>query len=204
MIANSLLTASAIQNDPGLITAPITTSSGLSLVFRPITSADASILGRYFLSLSETTKALYGPHPFDQATADRLCAEINYADTIRMIAVLPGGEVIAYFILQFSIPESEQLRYSEHGLTLDPLDGCLIAPSVADEYQNHKIGSPLMQHMFQVARRFGKTHMRLMGGVFAHNERGVHYYKKAGFQYAGTFVPTWSAGRPCYDMFANL
>ena len=178
--------------------------SGLQVTFRPLTPADSAALGRYFLGLSETTKAFYGPHPFNQETADRLCAELNPAQEIRFIALLPDGSVIGYFILQLNIPEGEQQRYQTHGIALDPQRGCLVAPSVADAYQNQGIGSPMMQHVQQAARRLGKQHMLLMGGVYAHNERARHFYQKNGFQFVGTFTSPGPAQHTSHDMYLTL
>jgi GNAT superfamily N-acetyltransferase len=196
-----------IQADSRCIAASIQAASGLSMTFRPLEPLDNRILGQYFLGLSEKTKGLYGPHPFDQATADQLCANINYADTIRMIATIPGDsqeQVIAYFILMLGVSEHEIQRYAEASIAIDPQVDCLIAPSVADIYQDQGLGSPLMRHMFQVARRVGRKHMLLMGGVYVHNERAVHYYQKMGFKTVGAFVASWAAGHPSYDMYLDL
>ncbi len=193
-----------IRANPGLITAHITTSSGLALTFRPIAAADAPALGRYFLSLSDETTSLYGPHPFDQVTADQFCADIDNPQFIRMIAVLLSGEVIAYFILELSEPEHEIQRYAGYGIPITPQDTLRVGPSVTDAYQNQGIGSPLMNHVAQVARLTGRKNVALMEGVFGHNLRARHYYQKMGFREVGTFVPSWSAGRPCHDMILEL
>jgi GNAT superfamily N-acetyltransferase len=198
------LIISDIKADPNCIAAQITTPTGLMLTFRPVTVADSATLGRYFLGLSAELKALYGPHPFDQATADQLCAAVEDTQFIRMIAVLPEGEVIAYFILELSTPAHEIQRYAEAGITITPADTCRIAPSVTDAYQNQGVGSPLMRHLIQVARQLGRKNLVLMEGVFGHNQRARHYYRKLGFREVGTFVPVWSSGRPCHDMFQEL
>lgn len=195
---------SQIQSDPGCIAARITSPKGLTLVFRPVSAADAPALGRYFLGLSAETKSLYGPHPFDQPTADRLCAEIDYTHTIRMVGEQGNGEIIAYFILQMTIPEYEMNRYTSYGITLDPSLGCLVAPSVADAYQNQGIGSPLMRHILNVARDLQKRYVLLMGGVYAHNLRAIHYYQKHGFRQVGTFEPTWKDAHTSHDMFVDF
>ena len=195
------------QANPRCIAVPIQAASGLTMTFRPVEPQDSQILGQYFLGLSENTISLYGPHPFDQATADHLCATINYADTIRMIATIPAGmqeQVIAYFILQLSVFEGEIQRYAQAGISIDSQVDCLIAPSVADAFQSQGLGTPLMRHMFQVARRLGRKHMLLMGGVYEHNARAVHYYQKVGFKTVGTFVASWAKGRPSYDMYVDL
>jgi GNAT superfamily N-acetyltransferase len=203
----SIITPIDIQANPLCITTNLVTASGLVLTFRPITPQDHLILGEYFLNLSETTRNLYGPHPFDQATANKLCAEINYADTIRLIATIPNAtleKVIAYFFLQLGVPTAEIERYAQMNIALDPQADCLVAPSVADAYQNQGVGSPLMRHVFDVARKLGRKHIVLMGGVYVTNERAVHYYQKAGFRTVGTFIAPWASGRESYDMFLEL
>ena len=180
---------------------------GTPLTLRPIIPQDAAALGRYFLDLSDQTKSMYGPHPFDQASAEKFCSEINYADTIRFIATIPESaeaHVIAYFILQMGVPEQEMMRYQKAGMTLNPQTDCLVAPSVSDAYQNQGIGSIMMEYVFDSARQLGRKQVVLMGGVYQHNERAVHFYRKMGFITVGTFDPPWADGKPSYDMFVVL
>jgi ribosomal protein S18 acetylase RimI-like enzyme len=205
---NTPLSFAQIQADPLCIAARLQAPDGTSVLFRPLTPADAAILGPYFCGLSADTISRYGPHPFDQATADSLCAAVNYQETIRFIAVEGKGQaerVIAYFILQPGIPVDEVTRYARAGITLDPRAGCLIAPSVADAYQSRGLGTPLMRHAFAVARRLGFSKMVLMGGVYLTNERAVHYYRKLGFRDIGvTFENPPNSGRISYDMHLDL
>jgi GNAT superfamily N-acetyltransferase len=201
-----LLRMSDIQQYPERVTIQAALRDGTPLTIRPVTTQDTECLGRYFLSVSEGLKALYGPHPFDQTTADRLCAEAGDPQThyLRLVGVLPGGEVIAYFILELSVPEHEIRRYAEVGITITAEDSCRVAPSVLDAYQNQGIGSPLMTHIVSLARQMGFRHVVLMEGVFGHNDRARHFYQKTGFREVGTFVPDWSKGRPCHDMLLYL
>jgi diamine N-acetyltransferase len=203
----STLTLTAVQNDPALIAARIPNPAGLDLTFRPLAASDAAILGAYFIGLSEDTTQRYGPHPFDQATADQFCAAIDFTQAIRMIATIPGpgGEqVIAYFIFQLDAPEGERKRYAAAGISLDPQTDCIIAPSLADAYQNRGLGTPLMEHIFATARRLGRKHILLNGGVYLTNERAVHYYEKLGFRRVGTFDNPEGSGRTSYDMWRDL
>ncbi len=205
MIDQPTLTLPGIEANPRSVGAAFTLPSGLPVTFRPLERSDAAILGPYFLGLSEETRRRYGPHPFDQATADLLCANLNYADTIRWIATIShaGGEqVIAYFILVPGIAEAERKRYTALGITLDTAQDCTLAPSVADAYQNTGLGSRLMAHLKEVARRMGRRWMVLMGGVFVANERAVHFYEKHGFRKVGGFEN--SPGMPSYDMIMEL
>lgn len=197
-----------VNANPLCLAAEIRAAGGAQVTFRPLLPTDGAALGRYFCGLSEATTSLYGPHPFDQPTADALCASIAYADTIRMIALRAGEagqeEIIAYFILQLTVPSAEIERYAAAGVLLDPRLDCLIAPSIADAHQNQGLGTPLMEHVFAVARGLGRRNIVLMGGVLMHNERAVHYYRKLGFQPVGTFVESGPSRRASYDMLRLL
>lgn len=201
------LTFADLARDPAKLAESAALPDGAPITFRPITAGDAGLLGRYFTGLSERTISVYGPHPFDQATADKFCAEINYAETIRFIAVLSEGSgerAIAYFILQMGMPEHELNRYQGAGITLDPQTDCLVAPSVADEFQGHGIGPLMMRYVLRSARRLGRKRMALMGGVYTTNARAVPFYRKMGFITVGTFDPPWPNGKLSYDMYQVL
>ncbi len=201
------ITVTDITTDLTCLTAKIYTKSGLLLTFRRLTQADAPMLGRYFLGLSEQTRAKYGPHPFDQATADELCEKIDYAGTIRFIAIAQverHEEIIAYFILQLNVPPYEISRYAQAGIALDPHRDCLIAPSVADACQNQGIGGPLMGYVVTIARRLGFHHLLLMGGVYQDNAQAVRFDQKCGFIRIGEFMPNWANAKMSDDMMITL
>jgi ribosomal protein S18 acetylase RimI-like enzyme len=165
---------------------------------------DAPILGQYFLGLSEQTKAYFGPHPFDQATASRLCAT-DYTNTIRMIATIGGGDaetVVAYMIFILGVRDAELERFRQAGISLDSETVCTIAPSVADAYQDQGLGSRLMLHLIHIARRLGNERMVLFGGVYATNQRAIHFYEKHGFRTVGAFARV--DGRISYNMLIEL
>ena len=201
------ITFEDLAHNPLMLAGKAALPDGAPIAIRPITAQDAVILGRYFLSLSDQTKAMYGPHPFDQATADKFCAEINYAETIRFIGLIPEGaeeRVIAYFILAIGVPENELNRYQAAAIALNPQTDCLVAPSVADEFQNQGAGSIMMRHVFESAQSLGRKHVVLMGGVYQINERAVHFYQKMGFKAVGTFASPWAPEKISYDMYKRL
>ncbi len=97
---NGPITLAEIQENPLRITASFRHSPQHLITFRPLMADDASILSQTFLGLSDDTKGDFGPHPFDQATADALCAN-DYVNTIRLIATIgvdAQEKVIAYLI----------------------------------------------------------------------------------------------------------
>ena len=175
------------------------------VLFRPVLPGDATILGDYFLSLSEQTKQRYGPHRFDRETAEELIATTDHAHTLRMIATVPSGEtehVIAYIILIQGIREDDAARYELLNMPLNADTDCTLAPSVADVYQSKGLGTVLLKHLKLVARRLGRTRMVLWGGTQASNERAIHYYHKHGFQTVGEFQEP--PGHNNYDMIMDL
>lgn len=184
------VTLEDIVRDPGLIAKSARLPSGEEVMLRPLDPGDAKILGEYFLGLSERTTSLYAPHPFDQATADHLCKAVNNADTLRMLATAHGcgtERVIAYFIVMWRVNEGERARYEEAGIELDSATDCTIAPSVADEYQNQGLGSVMMEHLIDAARRLGRERMVLSGGTREENKRAIHFYEKFGFRKVNEF-----------------
>lgn len=184
------ITLEDIARDPALITKPTKCASGEDVVLRPLAPDDAGMLGEYFLGLLQATRRLYAPHPFDQATADKLCAEIDNAETLRLIATTSGGgveRVVAYFIVFWTIREGEIDRYKKVDVALDPETGSTLAPSVADQYQSQGLGSLMMQHIIDVARRLGRKTMVLSGGAREENKRAIHFYEKHGFRKVGEF-----------------
>ncbi|HZO87999.1 MAG TPA: GNAT family N-acetyltransferase [Chthonomonadaceae bacterium] len=188
---------------PELLTATARLPSGETMVMRPLRSDDAARFGEYLCGLSEQTRARYGPHPFDQATADAICAALDPTDILRMVATVPrdGGErIIAYILLKLGVRESDGRRYAALGLTLDPATDASLAPSVADDYQNRGVGSAMMRHLLQVARKLGRKRIVLWDGVQATNARAVHFYTKWGFRKVGEFY----TGINNFDMILDL
>ena len=99
---------------PEKVSRKIKLSNGQEVLLRPLRSDDASILGAYFLSLSQETRNLFAPHPFDQATAEMLCAQINSMREMRLLAIVKEGEterVAAYFITLFYVYDGDGKRY---------------------------------------------------------------------------------------------
>jgi GNAT superfamily N-acetyltransferase len=159
------------------------------VIFRLLLPGDGELLGRYFEGLSAETRRRFGLHPLTAGQAQDLCARINRHDALRFVALMPGAtpQIIAYFILKLGISEHELERYASYGIKLDDNLDCTFAPSVADEVQGRGLGSLLMPHLIDTARRMGKRSIVLMGGTQATNERAVHFYLKFGFGHIGDF-----------------
>ena len=173
------------------------TPKGRSYRVRCVGPRDADRLTEYFLSLSAETKSLYAPHPFDRETAAGIAGEMHET-LLRFVAVGDDASslIAAYFILFLNIHEADTRRYSD----FDRESCCSIAPSVRDELQNCGLGTAMMEHVVDVARRMGKRSMILCGGVVATNRRAIHFYERFGF----VKVREFGTGRLSYDMVLDL
>lgn len=194
-----------IDRNPAMASTTIVLHTGEEALLRPLRKDDGPMLGAYFLGLSAETKRVYGPHSFDQQTADRLCAELDSADHLRMLAIVERDgqeQIIAYFIVYFGIYASDEKRYFERDMPLDRTRDCELAPSVADGYQSSGVGSLVMGHLVPLLQRLGRQRLVLVGGVRAENLRAIHFYEKFGFCKVGEFKSRGDIDN--FDMIADL
>jgi ribosomal protein S18 acetylase RimI-like enzyme len=188
---------------PTFLTATASLRSGQPVLLRPLQAHDAGRFGDYLCGLSAETRARYGPHPFDQATADAICGTLDPTDILRMVATIGQGaeeKIIAYVLLKLGVLEADRQRYEVLGIALDDTTDCTLAPSVADAYQNQGIGSLVMRHLLQVAQKLGRQRVVLWLGVQATNERAIHFYTKWGFRKVGEFY----TDKNNFDMICEL
>lgn len=178
--------------------------SDFALTQRPLRPDDAARLGAYFDDLSPLSRSRYGPHPFDQATADAICAGIASDDILRLLGTIVGDDgqerIVAYFLLKRGVWEGDAKRYEALGIPLDPATDITLAPSVADAYQDRGIGSRMASYALETARGMGYRRVVLWGGVQAGNERAVHFYAKCGFRKVGEFF----TDKNNFDMILDL
>ena len=189
-----------IDARPELVSSSEVLVSGQRVYFRSLCADQAAELGAYFTGLSQATRRVYGPHPFDQETADGFCAALDSAHTLRMLAWIEE-KIVAYFVVELGVRAGDRRRYEALGLALHDETDCTLAPSVADAYQSEGLGSLMMQHLLGLLPRLGRQRMLLWGGVRADNPRAVHFYTKFGFRRVGDFA---AGGTNNYDMIADL
>jgi GNAT superfamily N-acetyltransferase len=104
------------------------------------------------------------------------------------------------FIL--AVRDAELERFRQGGIALDPETVCTVAPSVADAHQDQGLGSRLMLHLINIARRLGRRLMVLFDGVYATNQRAIHFYEKHGFHTVGAFARV--DGRISYNILLEF
>jgi len=172
------------------LSGPARLADGCEVRLRPLEPDDAAILGRYFLGLGKRTRAVYAPHPFDEPTAARLCATLDDSREIRFLATTGTGrgeQVVGYFILGLAPSAGDLGRYARRGMTWPAGTVCTIAPSVADAWQGRGLGSAMMLHALDAARRLGRSVAILQGGVMVENRPAIGFYRKHGFLEVGRF-----------------
>ena len=129
--------------------ATLTARDGGRFALRLLRPEDVELLTEYFLSLSDCTRILYGPHPFDRETAEKLCAE-REPDILRLVTVqeLAGGPRFASYFILFLRRPKDAARFggalAEHTSSL--------APSVRDDLQSSGLGSLVMPEVLSLAR----------------------------------------------------
>lgn len=178
-------------------------NTGEAVRFRPLIAEDSELLGKYFVGLSEATRKLYGPHPFNEEAACQICTELGNDRTLRMLAVRQEGgcdRIIGYFIVVLGVREPDRERYQKLGIPLHDESDCTIAPSTADAYQNQGVGTLLMAHVADVLRQMGRARILLWGGTREDNPRAIHFYTKLGFRKVGEFRSHVNN----YDMIMDL
>ena len=197
------MTAADSGRPPGL-RASLTLRSGADATLRLLSADDADLLGAYFARLSPRTRDFYGPHPFDQETADRLCRETRTdTEAVRLVVTVTDGDgarIIAYFIVGFRMQESDTKRYAARGTPLDDRTDAYLAPSVEDRYQAAGVGSAMMGHLVPWLHGLGRRRLVLLGGVQQRNGRAIAFYRKWGFRIVGDF----QTRAACHDMIATL
>ena len=197
------MTAGETDRPPDL-RATLALRSGGGATLRCLRDDDAELLGAYFAHLSPRTRDLYGPHRFDQETADRLCTETRTdTEAVRLVVTVADGDgdrVIAYFIVGLRMQDADVKRYAARGTLLDDRTDAYLAPSVSDGHQNTGVGSAVMAHLVPWLRGLGRRRLMLLGGVRQRNELAIAFYRKWGFKTVGEF----HTRQANYDMIATL
>ena len=187
------------------LTATVADRQGQTFRVRPLQTSDAASFGLFLDGLTAATRGVYGPHPLNADHARILCEEIDPGRCLRFIALGPISEnpdqVAAYMILDLGVRDSDAGRYTEVGVSLDPVTTATFAPVVGDAWQEHGLGSAMMQVVIDAARHAGRTQIILMGGVRDDNPRARHFYTKAGFERVRGF---FAGGVDNHDMILRL
>ncbi|MCC6457086.1 MAG: GNAT family N-acetyltransferase [Caldilineaceae bacterium] len=197
------LTLSEVFTHPHRVTYPLDLPGVGAAWLRPLQFDDVDGLTTFLSGLSPQTRRFSLFPSYDRKGAQGLCEAINRYDKLRFVVELsPSKVLIGLFEFSFGIPEGDLQRFARYGVHLDEDNDCRFGPTLADAYQDQRIGSIAFPHLVDVATRFGKKRIILWGGVLGDNARAIRFYEKQGFRQTGTFVD--HEGLQVCDMILRL
>ncbi len=191
------LTLSDISRNPEEFSEEIRLGFDLSFVLRPLVHADLDSLASFFSNLKPETWEVCR---YDESAAD-MCAAIGCYDKLRFV-LAQFNCIIGLLEYSFDITAEDVVRFGNYDFHLNRESDCRFAPCLADEYQSRGIGSAVFPRLAELARRFGKRRIILLGGVFRSNARAIHFYRKCGFRQVGQFCT--SSGKESLDMILEI
>jgi RimJ/RimL family protein N-acetyltransferase len=146
--------------------------NGKKVNFRPEQSGDTEMLWKMFSKLSEKSVSNLVP-PFTRERIERWTSNIDYDKVLTIVAVIEEkNERRIVGSASLGLNEQEVFRHKgELGIAVD------------DDYQNMGIGSAILKHLLDIAKKKKLTKVSL--SVDTGNDRAVHVYKKAGFEIEG-------------------
>ncbi|MEQ9103039.1 MAG: GNAT family N-acetyltransferase [Imperialibacter sp.] len=161
-------------------------SSGEEVTIRPLETTDAPALLKYFSAFSELTRKRFGPHPFDEATVNAICNNLDLDPCVRL-TVFAGDKCVAYCLLNPGILEHDADRLRSYGIDTDQYRYATYAPSVDENYHGTGLANIMFTMLEHEAKKSGATHIILWGGVQHGNPRARRFYEKNGFIKVGSF-----------------
>lgn len=165
---------------------PIKAKDGQDFLLRLLNDQDAVALGAFFVELSEASRSRFGPHPLSSEYAQHLC-EALADDSAQRWVIADGAAIVGYFIFERKILEPEYQRYYVQGVSLQAELDVILAPCIADDYQNAGLAMAAMQSLMTEFKRQGARSLVLMGGTQQSNHRARHFYQRCGFVEYGGF-----------------
>lgn len=159
---------------------------------------DADSLSSYLQALSPQSKQRFGPHPFD---FDAVSAVLKDTDNHFAYGAFctETNELTAYSLIRRGYISFDKERFANYGIALCETTDCTYAPSVADSWQNKKIGSQVFSFILNdLPLHFER--IIFWGGVQADNAIAVAFYQHKNFRLLGEFEHNGNN----YDMILNL
>jgi putative acetyltransferase len=143
--------------------------AGLRVFLRPELSNDTEMLWDMFSTLSKASLDNL-VEPFTRERVEGWTSNINYYRALPILAMVKAGnkeKVVGSATLSFHLTEANRHK-AELGIT------------VHDDYQNLGLGTIMINHLLDIARKKGLKKVYLF--VNADNSRAIHVYEKCGFK----------------------
>ncbi|MER6117440.1 GNAT family N-acetyltransferase [Streptomyces sp. NPDC001743] len=198
-----MLTLTEVAQDPLVLTRRLRLRDGSEVVVRPLGRGDAEQLARFLAGLSPESRRLSTFDGYGLDTARELCDAIARYDKLRLVVEeAASGRTVGLLEFSLGLHPSDIARYRRAGVPLVEGGDCRFGPTLADDYQGRGVGTLLFPLVTEVARRFGRKRVILLGGVLTDNPRALRFYEKNGFVAVGTFTGT--DGTSSLDMILDL
>ncbi|UCH57926.1 MAG: GNAT family N-acetyltransferase [Candidatus Bathyarchaeota archaeon] len=147
----------------------VTLKDGARVTLRAERTSDLEPLWEMVSSFSDETLNLLIDH-FSYELIERWIESLDYERIIPILAIKPGGRVVANAILHLSQNEATRHRG-------------VFGIFIHDDYQGRGLGTIMTQLIIEIGRLKGLRKISL--DVFTGNERAVHVYEKCGFEIEG-------------------
>jgi len=141
--------------------------NGQAAFIRLVERTDGPLLYEQMMSMSEESRRLFCPYPFDRSHAEAIAAEAGSNRSMRLLALVdskPAG--YAYFTT----------NNAKRGFPM-------VGIGVTDEFQGMGLGRSLMDRLVEAAR--GRGYRGLELHVFKDNYRAQKLYLSLGFAFNG-------------------
>lgn len=140
---------------------------GRSAALREVERSDGQLLYEHLMSMSDESRRLFCPYPFDRQQAEAIAADTHNSQSLRLIALVEGKPAgYAYFTT----------RNAKNGFPM-------VGIGVTDEFQGVGLGRALMNHLIREAIRRRCRGLDL--NVFKNNYRAQRLYASLGFFFTG-------------------
>lgn len=138
-------------------------SDGRVVMIRTLDRGDGEALRRFNSALSERSRYDFMPHPYDDATIEKLFARNARGDDISLVAEYEG-EIIGYFFLW----------YARQGIVL-------LGIGIVDDFHGLGMGKKVMEMLIAICREKEFDGIELSTTV--DNVRAYALYEKVGFTF---------------------
>jgi len=153
----------------------VTLKNGHQVLLRPELSTDTEMLWEMFSTLSETTLSNL-VLPFTRERILGWTSNIDYDKNLPILALIKK--------------ESKQRVIGAASLSFNPVEAfkhkAELGVTVHDDYQNMGLGTAMVNHLLDIARKKGVKKVFLL--VNTGNTRAIHVYEKCGFQTEGRLI----------------
>lgn len=153
---------------PEAWTKTVTLENGVDVFLRPELSSDTDMLWEMFSTLSKASVDNLIP-PFTREKIESWTRDIDYNRHLPILAFVREGDsdrIIGSASLSFH-PQDIYRHKADLGIT------------VHDDYHDLGLGTAMIRHLLDIARRKGLQKVSLIGRT--DNRRAIHVYEKCGF-----------------------